>query len=380
VRGFSKAAKEADTPKSLNREGRIVRREQDGPERYQDPPGYHNRPATTPGTATDDFDALGYPPLRTPTSAPPPAEDEATDARFEPASEPREGGGGAYWAGLIILMVGLVATVAALATHVTSIVQTVLLAAPLLAVGIGLERIGRGVRRGSLRLIGALLIVIAVASPVVLTVSSPGRSFDATASAPVPAGANSAVLRTSEGGGQLRVDSGAVGLYQAELRTPGKPTAEVSTSGKLAVVDLRGPAQRGLLARNRGSDWAVRLNSSIPWRVEAEVGALTGDLDLRQVDVSGVDVQAGISRLAVRLNQPTNQVPVNLQISAGLIDLYLPRSAAVAVRVKGPAVNNFGSQGLTNRDGAWRSTGTTGGGSFNISVRLTAGRVRVHRV
>lgn len=356
-----------------------MRREQDAPERYQDPPGYHNRPANAPGSATDDFDALGYPPLKTPTAAPPAAERDTTAIGLEP--EPREGGG-AYWTGLIILMAGLIATIAALATHVTSIVQTVLLAIPLVGVGLGLERVGRGVQRGSLRAIGAILIAIAVASPVVLLVSSPGRSFDATASAPVPAGANSALLRTSEGGGQLRIDSGAVGLYEAELRTPGKPSTEVSTSGKLAMVDLRGPAQRGLLARNRGSDWAIRLNSSIPWRVQAEVGAVTGDLDLRQLDVRGVDVEAGISRIALRLNQPTNQVPVNLQISTGLIDLYLPRSAAVTVRVNGPldGFNNFGSQGLTKRDGAWRSTGTTGGGSFNISIHFTAGRVRIHRV
>lgn len=356
-----------------------MRREQDAPGRYQDPPGYQNPPADTVGSATDDFDALGYPPLKKPTPPPPP-EEAATEAGLEPASEPREGGG-AYWTGMIVLMIGLVATIAAVATHVTSIVQTVLLAAPLVAIGLGLERIGRGVRKGSLRVIGTVLIVIAVASPVVLMVSSPGRAFDAAASGPVPAGATSAVLRTNEGGGQLRIDAGAVGLYEAELRTPGQPSTQVSTSGKTAVVDLRGPAQRGLLARNRGSDWAIRLNSSIPWQVQAQVGAVTGDLDLRQLDVRGVDVEAGISRIALRLNQPTNRVPVNIQISVGLVDIYVPKTAAVAIRVKGQSpTSNFGSQGLTKRDGAWRSAGSTGGGSFDITVRLTAGRVRIHRL
>jgi hypothetical protein len=291
----------------------------------------------------------------------------------------RREGNGAYWTGLVILVAGLIATIAGLATHVTSIVQTVLLAIPMVATGFGLERVGRSVRRGSLRAIGAILIVIAVASPIVLSVSSPGAGFISTKSAPVPAGATSAVLRTSQGGGQLRIDAGAVGLYQAELRSPGSPAAGVSTSGKLAVVDLRGPAQHGLLARNRGSDWAVRLNSSVPWRVQAQAGALTGDLDLRELDVRGVDVEAGISRLAVRLNQPSTQVTVNLQISTGLLDVYLPKSAACEIRVDGQAINNFGSQGLVNRDGVWRSTGTSRKGGFKISVRLTAGRVRIHR-
>jgi hypothetical protein len=356
-----------------------VRREQDGPERYYDPGGYPTTSATTPGAPMDDPDGMG--PAGAPTASPATRRLQQEDEHFDqwPEAPPVREGSGAYWTGLVILVAGLIATIAGLATHVTSIVQTILLAIPLVAIGFGLERVGRGVQRGSLRAIGGILIVLAVASPVVLSVSSPGAGFISTESAPVPAGANSAVLRTSEGGGQLRIDAGAVGLYQAELRSPGTPAADVTTSGKLAVVDLRGPAQHGLLARNRGSDWGIRLNSSMPWRVQAEAGALTGDLDLRELDVRGVDVEAGISRLAVRLNQPSTQVPVNLQISAGLIDVYLPRSATCEIRVDGQALNNFSSQGLVNRSGAWRSSGTNRTGSFKINVRLSAGRVRVHR-
>ena len=337
-----------------------MRREQDGPETYPDSvgyqdPGYQAVPAAAPGVEGEE------------------------ELWLQPVPE-RPERNGAYWTGLVVMTAGLIATIAGLATHVTSVVQTVLLAVPLVAVGFGLERVGRGVGRGSLRALGGALIVIAVASPVALSVSSPGGGYSSTAGGPVPAGANAALLRTSEGGGQLRVDAGAVGLYQAELRSPGMPAAEVSTSGKLAVVDLRAPAQHGLLARNRGSDWGVRLNSSMPWRIQAEAGALTGDLDLRQLDVRGVDVEAGISRLAVRLNQPSTRVPVSLRISTGLIDVYLPRSAACEIRVDGSALNNFSSQGLANRDGAWRTGETGQRGSFQISVRLSAGRVRVHRV
>ena len=356
-----------------------MRREQDGPELYHDPGVYETTSATTPGLPLEESDSMGSPEA---TSVSPATRRlQEGDEYFDrwPEGFGRREGNGAYWTGLVILVAGLAATVAGLAAHVTSIVQTILLAIPLVVVGFGLERVGRGVQRGSLRAIGGILIVIAVASPVVLSVSSPGAGIVSTVSAPVPSGTSSAVLRTSQGGGQLQIHSGAVGLYQAELRSPGTPATGVSTSGKSAVVDLRGPAQHGLLARNRGSDWAIRLNSSLPWRVQAQAGALTGELDLHQLDVRGVEVEAGISRLAVRLNQPSTQVPVNLQISTGLLDLYLPRSAACQIKVHGQAINNFGSQGLVNRDGAWRSTGTSGKGGFEISVRLTAGRVRVHR-
>ncbi|HSO51479.1 MAG TPA: hypothetical protein VL330_01790, partial [Actinomycetes bacterium] len=78
---------------------------------------------------------------------------------------------GAYWTGLVVLAVGLAVTIATLATRVTSIVQTILLAVPLALIGIGLERVARGTGRGSLRSVGVLLLVVAVVGPLVLSLS-----------------------------------------------------------------------------------------------------------------------------------------------------------------------------------------------------------------
>ncbi len=241
----------------------------------------------------------------------------------------------AYWLGLTALVIGLVAVMASLATHVTSIVQTVLLASPLVLVGIGLERVGRGVGRGSLRGLGAAVIVIAVVSPVALSLSKPGSQVSATVDEQVPAGAADATLQITLGGGQLHVGSGAPGLLRGELLSPGQPSTEISTSAKTAVVALAGPRQHGLLARNRGSDWVAR-------------------------------------------------VPVALQVSSGLIDIYVPTAASFEVRVKGfvkgLVQSNFGSQGLVLQGGAWRTPGESTTATFVIDVRITAGRVRLHRV
>jgi hypothetical protein len=287
---------------------------------------------------------------------------------------------GAYWTGLVVLAVGLAVTVATLATRVTSLVQTVLLAVPLALIGLGLERVGRGVGRSALRWIGTVLLVIAVVGPVVLSLSSPSAGVIVKRSAPVPAGAAQALLRVSLGGGQLRVDPEATGLYEADLRSPAEPSAQVTTSGRLAVADLRAPAQHGLLARNRGNDWAIRLSTGLPWRVEVEAGAVTADLDLQQLDTRGVKVTAGVSRLAVRLGQPAAQVPVDLQVTAGLVDVYLPRSAACELRVSGVSVDDFGQQGLVRQGGVWRTPGGTDPDRFVVHLRIGGGRVRLHRI
>jgi hypothetical protein len=286
---------------------------------------------------------------------------------------------GSYWTGLVVLGAGLAIIVITLSTRVTSIVQTVLLAVPLGLVALGIERVGRGVGRGSLRLLGVVLLAVAVAGPVVLSLSSPNLGVIAKLGAAVPAGASQATLRASLGGGQLRVDPDATGLYQAELRGSGRPSAGVATSGKQAVVDLRAPAQHGVLARNRGNDWAVRLSTSLPWRVEVDTGAITADLNLQRLDVRGVRVESGVSRLAVRLGEPAAQVPVDLQVSSGLIDIYLPEAAACEVRLDGLAVNDFGQHGLVRRGGVWRTANAAESDRFVIHVHVTGGRVRLHR-
>jgi hypothetical protein len=287
---------------------------------------------------------------------------------------------GAYWTGLVVLAVGLAVTVLALATRVTSIVQTVLLAVPLALVGLGLERVGRGVGRGSLRSAGVLLLLVAVIGPVVLSVSSPDSVVIAQPSADVPSGATKALLRASVGGGQLRIGSEAPGLYRAELRGPGQPSDQVTTTDdKEAVVDLRGPVRRGLLARNRGNDWSVRLTTGLPWRVEVDAGAVTADLDLRQLDLRGVSVESGVSRLAVRLGQPVAQIPVDLRISTGFIDIHLPRAAACEIRVDGVSLDNFRQEGLVREGGVWRTGDAGRADRYVVNIRSTGARIRLHR-
>jgi hypothetical protein len=307
---------------------------------------------------------------------PTPAGDQAT-LPLVGAGPPRARPG-AYWTGLVVLAGGLAVTVVVLATRVTSIVQTILLAIPLGLIGIGLERVGRGVGRASLRSLGAIMLVVAVVGPLVLSLSSPDGAVIDSSSQPVPAGAFRAELRASMGGGQLRVEPEAEGLYAAELRGPGRPSAQVTTADDLAVLDLRSPAQRGLLARNRGNDWRIRLNTSLAWRVDVSAGSLTADLELRQLNLRGVAVQSGVSRLAVRLGDPVAEVPVDLQISTGLIDLYLPKSATVEIRVDGLSVDNFRDAGLTRDADLWRAEGS-GTGRHLIRIRTSGARLRLHR-
>src|SRR4029450_12861752 len=124
--------------------------------------------------------------------------------------------------------------------------------------------------------------------------------------------------------------------------------------------------------------WRSHPNPSLAWRVAVSAGAVTDDLNLTQLDLRGVAVQSGVSRLAVRLGDPAAEVPVDLQLSTGFVDLYLPRSATVEVRVDGLSLDNLRDQGLTRDGGVWRAEGSGAGRSL-FRVRPSGPRLRVHR-
>jgi hypothetical protein len=225
-----------------------------------------------------------------------------------------------------------------------------------------------------------LLTLVAIAVPVTLALSSPGPGVIDRPSAPVPTGATSGAFRASLGGGELRLGPQASGLFDAELRDPSHPSVDVSNTGPVARVDLRAPKLHGLLARNQGSDWQVGLSTGLPWQVDVNSGPITADLDLAALDVRGVTVDAGISRLVVRLGAPAARVGVDLRVSTGLVDIFLPRSAALQIRVDGVAINNFGVSGLHNQNGDWQTPDLSGGNRYVIEVHATGARVRLHRL
>ena len=280
--------------------------------------------------------------------------------------------------GMLLLVPGLAALLAVLVLQATSIAQAVVVAVPVAVVGLGLERLGRATRVPGLRPVGVLVLLLALAGPAVMAASPPGPVDRVTVRSAVPPEAQEAVLRATMGAGQLRVRAGGPGLIEADLRSSGRPVTAVSSGGDAALVDLRAPSQQGLLARNRGSDWTTTLTPALPWRIELEAGAITADLDLHQVNLRALRVSGGTpSRVAVRLGVPAVRTQVDIRLSAGVLDLYLPAGAGLELELSGAVVRDLVD--LKHAAGVWR-TGGDPGRAYVIRADVGVGAVRVHRV
>jgi hypothetical protein len=294
--------------------------------------------------------------------------------------EPRSAGGGRRRSGvggMLLLVPGLAALLAVLVLQTTSIAQAVVVAVPVALVGLGLERLGRAAGIRGLRPVGVLVLLLALAGPAVMAARPPGPVERVTVRSAVPPEAQEAVMRAAMGAGQLRVRAGGPGLIEADLRSSGRPVTAVSTGGDAALVDLRAPSQQGLLARNRGSDWTTTLTSALPWRIELDAGAVTADLDLHQVNLRALRVSGGTpSRVAVRLGVPAGRTQVDIRLSAGVLDLYLPADAGLELELSGAVVRDL--DGLQHVDRVWR-TGSDPGRAYVIRADVGVGAVRVHR-
>lgn len=291
-----------------------------------------------------------------------------------PARAPRRPGR----LGMLLLAPGLAALLVALGLQITSLAEAVVVGIPVVLVGLGLERTGAHLRATAMRVLGVLVLVVGIATPVTLAATPPGPLDTVQVAEPVPPGVAAGSFRAALGNGRLRVGPGAPGLVQAELRSAGHPTATTATRGRSAVVDLDSPGQRGLLARNRGSEWDATLTTALPWEVQVDAGMGTADLDLQQLNVTAVRVTTSAARVAVRLGQPAApNTTVDVRMAGGTLDLYLPREAGVELRTSGLTIEDTGDRDLTGRDGALVAEGS-GGPRHVIDASLGAGRIRLH--
>jgi hypothetical protein len=76
----------------------------------------------------------------------------------------------------------------------------------------------------------------------------------------------------------------------------------------------------------------ITLSSRVPWAIKASMGMSDVVADLQELDLTGLEISGGVSRLETRLPRP--KAAVRVRIGAGASNLELIRPAAVPVRVR----------------------------------------------
>lgn len=226
---------------------------------------------------------------------------------------------------------------------------------PLLLVSFGLEIIGKSLRSEFVRLLGSLVIVAGLVYGAYGTAPTAGFvlpfgvagdseefSFEADSDTSVERG----TARIEGVVGTLSVEGGK-GVASAQGTTPFDPIFETDYEGD--AIDVRVAMGEGVWGPTEPqSRLGVVLGEEIEWDLDIEAGVSSYEIDLRDIVVRGLDLEAGVSDGTLTLGQPVGIEPVEVNIDSGVsaLTIRVPRDASTRIRV------NAGLTGLDTQ-GRW---------------------------
>jgi len=132
---------------------------------------------------------------------------------------------------------------------------------------------------------------------------------------------------------RLRVERDMPDLYR--VRYEGT-TPEVAVEGGVVTMRfLPGWDALSRFFRHGAARALVTLNGVVPWTIDLRGGASLIDADLRDLELRGLQVQGGASKVEIRLGTPHGVCQVRFAGGAVAFGLHRPAGVAARLRVTG---------------------------------------------
>src|SRR2546425_4586286 len=122
----------------------------------------------------------------------------------------------------------------------------------------------------------------------------------------------------------IRVDASMASIYRGEFYGPKPRVTEAE-----GVISIDYPRFNPLIWGRTAAD--ITVNPSVAWFVEIRDGVSRWDADLRHLDLAGIDVRGGVSRVDLQLPRPAGTV--RIRVSGGASQVRLRRPTGVPARI-----------------------------------------------
>lgn len=191
-----------------------------------------------------------------------------------------------------------------------------------------------------------------------------------------PNGAKQAEVTLRMSAGQLRVAGAAQdALLEATFRYNRerlKPEIDYHVSGSTGILNVEPRRHHGIYFGHTRNEWDLELNRSIPLELAVKLGAGESRLDLRGLDLSGVDIDMGVGEMRVDLSgRHSKGFSVKVDGGVGSGSLILPSGVGARVRVSG-GIGSVNAHGL-RKSGHEYTNDAYGKSDVTIDVRINAG-------
>jgi hypothetical protein len=226
----------------------------------------------------------------------------------------------------------------------------------------------------------ALLLILSGAW-VILNVFMTGGSAEEENLALDLQGASKASLHVHHGAGVLRLGSGApAGQFLNGTFGSGIVHRE-RVSGESLDVDLRTPVVAvPFFGPWQSLDWDVRLKREIPTALYLETGASKTQIDLRDLQVTFIDLDAGASSIEVTMPSGAGQVEAKIDIGAASLEIRVPDGVAARIRVEqGVSAVEIDPIRFPRSDRTYESSDfASATNRIDMDIHAGAGKVSIH--
>ena len=224
---------------------------------------------------------------------------------------------------------------------------------PLLLVLIGLDILSRHSRWGTAVV---ALVSLALVGGVFYWLAQPGASdsgfgFRAERLVANPVvqdlgGAEKVTVDLRLGAGELRLGalSDSANIMEGSLDYPqswaSKPRVSYNLTNGTGRLYIETQSRRNVwvfpfATRPTGERWTVNLNSGVPLSLEVDAGASSSVLDLRRLQVTDVNINAGVGRMEILFSPEGGHMTADIDGGVGQIVLRIPDELAVRMVVHG---------------------------------------------
>ncbi|MGA2532913.1 MAG: toast rack family protein [Candidatus Aminicenantales bacterium] len=177
------------------------------------------------------------------------------------------------------------------------------------------------------------------------------------------------------GAGELRLASATQdALLDATFRYNRprlKPEVDYHVSGATGLLRV-GRRHTGFSFGHVRNEWDLRLGRSLPVDLRVNLGAGESKLDLRGLQISGVDIDMGVGEMTLDLQGPhakSFDVKINGGVGSGRI--YLPADVGVRARVQG-GIGSVDVHGLS-KHGRVYTNEAYGKSAVTVDIDINAG-------
>jgi hypothetical protein len=152
--------------------------------------------------------------------------------------------------------------------------------------------------------------------------------------------------------GTLTLSGGSAKLLDANFRyrnSEGKPQVDYSVSGDHGQLSIT-QNEKHIHVGTTHSDWNLRFANNVPLDLNLQMGAGHSDLQLRELDVTHLEVKIGAGEMQLDLSGPRkSSLDADIQGGVGSATIYLPKDVGVRVHASG-GIGSVNTHGMTKDD------------------------------